>query len=307
MTRTPQQLARFEALRTEAVALRAAGKSRSQIKDLLGIGSNALLSEVLQGTVPSAALYRPNAKDGVRRQARELRAQGHTYLEIAQKLGVSKSSVSLWVRDLPREGRLSYEESRKRNDEGRRRYWERERPIREARRQAEIDAAAREIEALSNREILMLGAMAYWCEGSKNKPHYRYDRVAFINSDPGLIKFYLRFLQVAGVRQEDLIFRVMIHETADVEAAHEFWREVSGADTRLFGKPTLKRHNPKTVRHNVGDDYHGCLRVDVRKSAPLYRQIEGWMKGMVEEAMRGASHDRETCLVSRSAHDRLRR
>ena len=52
------------------------------------------------------------------RRARELRGPGHTYSEIAAQLGVSKSSVSLWVRDMPRTGRLSYEECRKRNADG---------------------------------------------------------------------------------------------------------------------------------------------------------------------------------------------
>lgn len=76
-----------------------------------------------------------------RSRARELRAQGRTYLEIAGELGVSKSSVYLWVRDLPRTGRLSYEESRRRNDEGRKRYWAAERVRRRMDRQA-ISAAA---------------------------------------------------------------------------------------------------------------------------------------------------------------------
>jgi hypothetical protein len=30
------------------------------------------------------------------------------------------------------------------------------------------------------------------------------------------------------------------------------------------------------VRKNVGEDYHGCLRIDVYRSADLYRKIEGW-------------------------------
>lgn len=277
-----------EALRAQAVALRESGKSRMQIKEILGVRSNQALSELLKGTVPPESLFRPNAKDDLHRRARELRAQGWTYKEIATELGVSKSSVSLWVRDLPREGRLSYEEFRKRNDEGRRRYWEQERLTREAARQAVTDATARLVGRLAEREILMLGAMAYWCEGVKNKPYRRNDRVTFINSDPGLIRFFLRFLEVAGAAPEDLIFRVMIHESADVAAAHAFWQEITGADSTLFGSPTLKRHNPKTVRRNVAEGYHGCLRVDVRRSTWLYRQVEGWMKGMVDEAGRGS-------------------
>jgi hypothetical protein len=33
------------------------------------------------------------------------------------------------------------------------------------------------------------------------------------------------------------------------------------------------------VRKNVGENYHGCLRIDVRRSAELYHRIEGWAKG----------------------------
>jgi len=38
----------------------------------------------------------------------------------------------------------------------------------------------------------------------------------------------------------------------------------------------VKRHNPRTVRRNTGETYHGCLRIDVLRSGPLYKQIEGW-------------------------------
>jgi hypothetical protein len=30
------------------------------------------------------------------------------------------------------------------------------------------------------------------------------------------------------------------------------------------------------VRKNTGENYHGCLRIDVRRSSSLYRRIEGW-------------------------------
>ena len=51
--------------------------------------------------------------------------------------------------------------------------------------------AAAEIGDMTDREILIAGAIAYWCEGTKNKPHRRADRVVFINSDPALIGFFL--------------------------------------------------------------------------------------------------------------------
>ena len=76
-------------------------------------------------------------------------------------------------------------------------------------------------------------------------------------------------------------FRVHIHETADVAAAEHFWQGVTGADPAQFQRTTLKRHNPRTVRKNVGADYHGCLIVKVKQSADLYRRIEGWVRAAI--------------------------
>ena len=111
--------------------------------------------------------------------------------------------------------------------------------------------ATAEIGDITDREILIAGAVAYWCEGAKSKPHRHVERVAFINSDPALIGFFLRFLYTAGIPPDDLIFRVYIHETADVEAAHRFWLDLTAAQPSQFRRPALKRHNPKTVRKNV--------------------------------------------------------
>jgi transcriptional regulator with XRE-family HTH domain len=277
--RSTEELA---ALRGRVVQLRREGKSRRQIKEILGPMSNSTLNDALKDEPPPEWTLRPRAKDGLRTRARELRTAGLSYEEIAGALGVAKSSVSLWVRDLPTPSRLSYAECRKRAAEGAHRYWAAERPVREARRLATRDAAAAEIGVLSRRELLIAGAIAYWCEGGKSKPHRRSDRVMFINSDPALIRFFLRFLDTTGTPRTDLSFRVYIHENADVESAQRFWLELTGAATDQFSAATLKRHNPKTVRKNVGEGYHGCLRIDVRRSADLYRKIEGWASASME-------------------------
>jgi transposase len=273
MDKTP-----FPQLREQAVALRRAGKSRREIAEILNITNHDTLNEALRGEPPQPWTRRPNAKDNTRAQARALREQGLDYEEIATELGVSKSSVSLWVRDLPRPERLSYEENRRRSADGVRRYWATERSLREASRQAVSTSAAAEIGQLTDREVLIVGAVAYWCEGAKNKPYRHYDRVEFINSDPTMIKFFLGFLKVADVAPEALIFRVYIHEDADVQAAQRFWLAITGADVTQFRQPVLKRHKPTTVRKNTGEDYHGCLRINVRRSTALYRKIEGWAR-----------------------------
>ena len=269
----------FEQLRERAIALRRSGRSRREIKDILGITSNATLDRALRGEPPPEWTRRPRAKDDLHARARELREQGLDYEETAGALGVSKSSVSLWVRDMPRPARLSYEESRKRSAEGARRYWAAERPVREAKRELARAAAAAEIGQLSQRELLIAGTIAYWCEGSKSKPHRPAERVVFINSDPGLIKLFLRFLAAAGVEFSRLGFRVHIHETADTAAAKGFRLSVTGGRPAQFHRTVLKRHNPQTIRKNVGTQYHGCLIITVSQSADLYRKIEGWVRG----------------------------
>jgi hypothetical protein len=264
-------------LREQATALRLAGKSLREIKQITGATSNSRLGEALRGVPPAPWTRRPRAKDHLRAKARELRARGYTYVEIGAELGVSKSSVSLWTRDMPRVGRISWEEIRQRNAAGVSAFWATESARRQMGRLAITEKAAAHVGRLSDREVLIAGAIAYWCEGTKNKPYRRPDnRVIFINSDPKLILFFLRFLAVAGVARERIYCRVAIHESADVVAAQHFWQQVTRLPDEQFRKPTLKRHNPKTNRLNTGDGYHGCLVIGVERGLTLYRQIEGW-------------------------------
>lgn len=279
-----RSLRRSDQLREQAVALRRAGKSVRQIKQILGPIGNRTLHDALRGEPPPTWTRRPNAKDDLRAKARALRLQGLDYEEIVAQLNVSKSSVSLWVRDLPRPPGLTTDERAKRAAEGMRRYWDAERPVRAARRAAASTAAAASIGNLTDREILIAGTVAYWCEGTKNKPYRRADRVTFANSDPELISFFLLFLDTIGIPRSDLAFQLQIHETADVASAKRFWLALTEARTEQFGKTSLKRHNPLSTRKNTGDGYHGCLRVDVRRSYELYRKIEGWASAVMAAA-----------------------
>src|SRR5690349_10257932 len=102
MAHTPGKYADFEGLREQALALRRAGRSLRQIRDELKIHNNDLLNRLVKGEPPPEWTKRPNAKDDLRARARALRLQGWTYDRIEAELGCSRSSVSLWVRDLPR-------------------------------------------------------------------------------------------------------------------------------------------------------------------------------------------------------------
>ncbi|MCD9903893.1 hypothetical protein LUR56_35415 [Streptomyces sp. MT29] len=290
MTETTGKYADFEGLRTQAVALRREGLSRRQIRDRLHVDNNDLLNRLLQGEPAPEWTKRPNAKDDVREKARELRLQGMTYDQIQVELGCSKGSISLWVRDLPKPER---KRSREESSAIGRRGWEATLQRRDAERQAQKQKAAAEVGAMTDRELFLLGVGLYWAEGSKSKPYRTQERVTFVNSDPGMIVVFLAWLRLVGVDDEHLRFHVLIHETADVMAAEQFWATLTGAGPTAFGKTSLKKHTPKTNRKNVGADYRGCLVVRVLKSADLYRRIEGWWCGIVGTAAR-ADHQNRT-------------
>jgi transcriptional regulator with XRE-family HTH domain len=215
------------------------------------------------------------AKTELKARARELRQAGRTYDEIVTELGVSKSSVSLWVRDLPKP-----RPSPERMHAMREARWAPYRAFRDRARRETRQSAEREIGTLTERELFLIGVGLYWAEGAKSKAHRPSATVVFINSDPGMIQVFLAWLTLLGIEPDRWRFRVMIHESADVESAQRYWADLVGRGISDFDKTTLKRHNPKTVRKNVGVDYRGCLVVRVLQAADLYRRIEGWWSGI---------------------------
>jgi transposase len=281
MAHPQNKYADFETLREQAIALRRAGLSRRQIRDRLHVDNNDILNRLLEGEPPPEWTKRPNAKDDLRDKARELRLQGWTYDQIQMELGCSKGSISLWVRDLPKPERRDPSEQAKLAS---RKRWEHELAVRDEERQKTKAAAAAEIGTLSDRELFLVGVGMYWAEGSKDKPYDRRENVTFVNSDPGMIETFLRWLDLLGVERDRVRYCVMIHESADVAGAEQYWANLVGADRSAFNKTTIKKHNPKTVRKNVGASYRGCLTIKVRQSADLYRRIEGWWYGIVLSA-----------------------
>ncbi|MEW1634385.1 hypothetical protein AB0469_09945 [Streptomyces sp. NPDC093801] len=266
----------FEALREQAVALRREGLSLRQIRDRLGVHNNNILNAPVKGEPPPEWTKRPRAKDALRAKARELRIEGMTYDEIQVELGCSKSSISLWVRDLPKPERrirpVAIDTTRA--QAGRREAHGR----RLAEHAATRHSAAAEIGALSERELFLVGVALYWAEGAKAKPH---PQIECVNSDPDMIRTFLAWLRLMGVTDDRLRFTLQIHESADIAAAEDYWEGIVGLGAAHFYKTALKRHNPRTNRRNTGIGYRGCLTVSVLQGSELHRRIEGAWCGIV--------------------------
>jgi transposase len=267
--------------REEARRLRTdPGLSLSELMKHFNVGS-ATLTDWLRGIQPPAWTRRPNAKDDLRARAVEMRVQGWSVNDLAVELNVAKSTAYMWVKHIPLDP--DAERARQKREKavamaaGR---WDAVRAERD-RQQSEVHAGAGvDVGDLSERELLLIGAAIYWCEGAKSKPWRREDRLTFINSDPGLLRLFLRYLETCGRGAESLKFRVHIHESADAEAAEAWWAGQLGLPRQRFQRPSIKKHVPSTRRANIGDDYHGCLVIAVPQSRELYWRVEGVMAAL---------------------------
>lgn len=267
-------------LRERAREMRAAGMRRPDIARALGIPNRGALYHWLKDLPVPEGERRKRTTPEIKARAIELRKQGRSYREIGEELGMPRSTMSNVLKGVP----LS-EEHRERLKDLRLTGGSRAGATLKARRvSAQVRAWAagtEELGAVSQRDLMIAGVVAYWAEGSKSKPWRHQEQMSFINSDPGMILLFLAWLRSLGVGHDGLRLTVSIHERADVAGAERYWADISGVPVEEFRRPQLKRHNPSPKRYNRGADYHGCLIIDVRRSTELYRRVEGWFRGLV--------------------------
>ena len=95
------------------------------------------------------------------------------------------------------------------------------------------ETAADWVGALASRELLLVGAVLYMCEGTKSKPaNPRYD-LTFTNSDIRLVELFVRFVETTGRSRHGLRYRVAIHEDVEETPSPDH------ADRRRGGVPDV--------------------------------------------------------------------
>jgi transposase len=152
------------------------GLSLSELMKHFGVGS-ATLTDWLRGIAPPEWTRRPNAKDGLRREAIALRTEGWSVNDLAIELGVAKSTAYAWVKHIPLDP--DPERAAKKQAHAALMHaarWEEHRRRRDRRQREMHDLAAASVGHLTERDVMLLGAAVYWCEGAKSKPWRRLDR-----------------------------------------------------------------------------------------------------------------------------------
>lgn len=206
-----------------------------------------------------------------------LRKKGKSYNEIMEIVSVSKSTLSLWLRDVGLSKKQTQRFSLKKHQ-----AQLRGGAARKADRIERTAVIANEtrnlIGTLSDRERLLVGSALYWAEGSKEKSYRPSARLDFANSDPAMVRFYVNWLRnTLNVPDADIQVMLHIHENriAELDKFHKFWLKTTGLKSVNLVKPVIKKHIPKTKRYNVADTYHGLVAIRVRRSTILNRRVQG--------------------------------
>lgn len=185
----------------------------------------------------------------------ELRKKGFSLTEIKQRLKISKSTASLWLRDIELPV-AALERLAKRGILG----MVRSKKVREERRKAfEKLLKERAFRILKNtlltkNHFKIICALLFWCEGGKEVK----SGIRFINSDSCLIKTFLILLRKSFQLNEKK-FRVglHLHQYHDEEKQKKYWSKITKIPLNQFIKVYWKSNTGKRIRI----DYPGCATI----------------------------------------------
>ena len=207
--------------------------------------------------------------------SRELRRQGWSFNEIRQKVKVSKSSVSLWVRDIE----LTKSQKQKLSKNGvKKEVIEKRRKTRltreNNRRQLIIDKAKSEIKHLLRKELWLVGIALYWGEGAKTLR----SGVQFSNSDPRSIQLMMQFFKKnCKVPENKFRGHIYIHPHLDEEKAKMYWHNISGIPYDQFYKTS--KQLSKASKGKKDTLPFGTFAIQICNTE-LFLKIKGWIEGV---------------------------
>ncbi|MDP2677010.1 MAG: helix-turn-helix domain-containing protein [bacterium] len=214
------------------------------------------------------------AKFEKRMEAHALRRRGWSIKKVAKYLEVSKSTASIWCRDLEltqKQKERLLQNAIRGGHIGRIRGAEANRRKKQERIAAYQEKGKKVLENLSFKDLLLAGIALYWAEGSKGS------KLVFTNSDPQMIKFMmLWFRKIMKTPQEDFMPCIFINEMhrPRIRKVQRFWSDYLDVSIKQFSKPVFLRTKQKKVYENY-NSYYGVLALRIRKSVDLKYCILG--------------------------------
>jgi hypothetical protein len=173
-------------------------------------------------------------KKDLKSEAAKLRVQGFSYSYISKKLIISKSTLSLWLKDIDFiPNKLIVDKI----NESNRKLVEIKRVDKMQSMSHAFDFAEEKVGKLTNRDIFILGIGLYIGEGSKVG---NFIRIA--NSDPRIIRFAIRWFKVLfGLTDSNFKIRIHMYPDNNEEEVIKFWINALGIKRQFFYPSSFDR------------------------------------------------------------------
>lgn len=204
-----------------------------------------------------------------------LRKEGNSYGEIKNKLGITKSTLSDWLKELPKPKfsdlqKMTREQKRIEN------YISTMKDKRKRRDEIEFCSESKLIGSLSEREMLIGGLCLYWGEGGKTS----LSQFSISNSDPDILLFALKWIQETyQVQLSKVRVRLTIYDTMEKLKEVNYWSEILSVPTNQFRKVMTKSGS------GIGNKgfRHGTCEIVVSDSI-LKRRVLSGIKALRQNA-----------------------
>ena len=135
------------------------------------------------------------------------------------------------------------------------------------------------------RELKIAGIMLYWAEGGKEVKYNGQSRATsanFTNSDPEMIKLFLKFLrEICGVNEQRLRVHLYCYANQDVDCLKKYWQEITNIPLTQFIKPYVRQDFLLEKKDKMK---YGLIHV-VYSDKKLFLQIMDWIKEYLKESI----------------------
>jgi len=207
-----------------------------------------------------------------------LRKKGYSYKEILAEVPVAKSSLSLWLADLPLT-KIEKDTLKKRTDAnisiGRIRAASALRQNKLNRNRSLLEEAEIFFEKFSKDTLFQVGIALYWAEGAK-----RNESFFFTNSDADMIETMLLWIEkYTEYSRFELGYRLYLHQPFVRDNWEVWWQRKLGVNEHQFKKTIVK---PSGLGVKKRPNYKGCIRIEVPKSSKLLTMMKFWINMMIE-------------------------
>ena len=213
-----------------------------------------------------------------RHLAIKLRKEGISYNKICKELGIPKSTMHYWFRNLRWSQQIKKELTEKAKTQSTKRLQaviQAQRKRWKAYRKYYREEAKKEFPILRSNPLFLAGLMLYWGEGDSNLKN----QVRLSNTDPRMIKLFNEFLQkICKASKEKIRLSLIIYPDLTDEDCKKFWSNRVKVSLNQFDKSSIiyGRHPTKRLENGI------CI-IRVNNSPGLKEKIIIWTDLIVKD------------------------